>query len=659
MPASFGPQAHWPKILLEMRTLRLAAALFFALPAAAWAAGEATIRSENLPIRVIRSTAAAVAPARFNLVAFHWQGRGHVLFRTRSLAGRWNAWRPAAPEEEDQPDPGSAEKRRRGGWRLGSPYWVGPSNLVAYRLVGDVRRLRAWYVWSPVGRAPVRTVAMAGTPRILPRSAWKANEEILRGRPRYAPTTAFAIVHHTAGTNDYGPAAAAAIVRGIELYHVLGNGWNDIGYNFLVDRYGDVFEGRAGGVDRNVIGAQAEGFNTGSAGVAVIGNYSTARLPPAAEHALARLLAWRLDVAHVDPLGFVTWTSGGNPKYPRGAPVLLRAISGHRDTGFTSCPGTALYAKLPRLAHEVAATGLPKLYAPAVVGRLGGQVRFGARLSTPASWAVTVTDVTGAVVARGSGTGRTVAWTWHSAGAAPGRYTWTIEGSRATRPATGTIGRASSPPAPAPPLRPPPPTRPLLSELAADPPVISPDGDGIADALTISYTLSARAAVTVGVRDAGGSVVGTLFAAQLQGARRQSFPYAADGLADGAYVLSIAADGEDGRSASLEAPFAIDRTLSGLALSTAALVPNGDGVDDTLGIAFTLSVEANAAVQIEQAGAVVAVVFGGVLPAGGSQLFWDGTTPSGPVPAGEYQAAVIADGPYGQTRHAASFTISR
>ena len=124
----------------------------------------------------------------------------------------------------------------------------------------------------------------------------------------------FAVVHHTAGSNAYTRAQSAAIVRGIELYHVRGNGWNDIGYNFLVDKYGQVFEGRAGGIERNVIGAHAQGFNTGSTGVAVIGNYSSAKISPAALHALAGLLAWRLDVAHVDPLSTLTWRSGGNPR---------------------------------------------------------------------------------------------------------------------------------------------------------------------------------------------------------------------------------------------------------------------------------------------------------------------------------------------------------
>ena len=106
-----------------------------------------------------------------------------------------------------------------------------------------------------------------------------------------------AYVHHTAGTNGYTRLQAPAIVRAIELYHVKGNGWNDIGYNALVDRFGTVYEGRAGGVDRNVVGAHAKGFNTGSFGIAVMGDFRTADPPAAAVDALVKTLAWRLDLA--------------------------------------------------------------------------------------------------------------------------------------------------------------------------------------------------------------------------------------------------------------------------------------------------------------------------------------------------------------------------
>src|SRR5205807_2980686 len=133
------------------------------------------------------------------------------------------------------------------------------------------------------------------------RLSWGADESIRRAGPRYADAVHFAIVHHTAGSNNYTRAQSAAIVRGIQVYHVRGNGWDDIGYNFLVDKYGQVFEGRYGGIDKAVVGAHALGFNYGSVGVAMIGNYNGAGLTAAARASLVKLLAWRLDVAHVDP----------------------------------------------------------------------------------------------------------------------------------------------------------------------------------------------------------------------------------------------------------------------------------------------------------------------------------------------------------------------
>ena len=190
---------------------------------------------------------------------------------------------------------------------------------------------------------------MAGSPQIVPRSSGSANEAIKRAR------AALREGRHASRSSTTRPArtrtaagASAAIVRGIELYHVRGNHWNDIGYNFLVDRYGQVFEGRAGGIDRNVIGAQAQGFNTGSVGVALIGNYNTGNVTAAEQKALVSLLAWRLDVAHVDPLGTVDWVSGGNPKYPRrgrrsrcgrSPATAIRASRRARGRGSTrSCP---------------------------------------------------------------------------------------------------------------------------------------------------------------------------------------------------------------------------------------------------------------------------------------------------------------------------------
>ncbi len=302
-----------------MKTFLLAAAVLLVTPSLAHAE-PTTITMREVPLRGARVLASSTTQ-EFDLVGLHWQGPGSVEFRTRTLAGRWSAWHPAAPEAEDGPDHPVAP-----GWRLGNPYWTGPSDAIAYRLRGSVSRLRAYFVWSPVDGLPPRTLSIAGSPGIIPRASWGADESIRRAPPRYAPAVQYAIVHHTAGTNDYTPSESAAIVRGIEVYHVKGNGWNDIGYNFLVDKYGQIFEGRYGGVDKNVIGAHAEGFNTGSTGVALLGTYNDSPPPAVALNALAKLLAWRLDIAHVDPLSTLTVISGGNARYPVGVPVFLRAI---------------------------------------------------------------------------------------------------------------------------------------------------------------------------------------------------------------------------------------------------------------------------------------------------------------------------------------------
>ena len=479
-----------------MRSLKLALLALLVVPSTAYAE-EATLVTRELPLAGGRALASAHAPERFNLVGLHWQGPGRVSFRTRSLSGRWSSWRRAAPEAEDGPDPRTAERARQGRWKLGNPYWTGASNRIQYRLQGRVVRLRAHYVWSPVDGAPPRALAGTTSPAIVTRSAWRASESIRRGAPRFANALRFAVVHHSAGSNSYTKAQSPAVVRAIQLYHVRGNGWDDVGYNFLVDRYGQVFEGRFGGLERNVIGAHAQGFNTGSVGVALLGNYDSVALSAEARSALVRLLAWRLDVAHVDPLAALSMPSGGNPRFPTGIPVLLRPISGHRDVGFTSCPGSIVYGQLNLLARAVSLTGLPKLYTPAATPT-AGRVRFTGRLTAPIPWTVTVTDSLGTQVATGGGFGPRIDWTWDSRIVPPGRYSWAIRAGPTVRAATGAVMAGGG-------------SALTLSAVAARPATVSPNGDGVADSTTISYTLGVPATVTATVLDADGIALVTLF----------------------------------------------------------------------------------------------------------------------------------------------------
>ena len=605
-----------------MRALvAILAVLSLALPAVAHAA-DASIVARDLPLDG-RVLAARSSPSRFNLVGLHWRGPGSVSFRTRSVGGRWGAWHAAAPEAEDRPDVGAGERGRLG-WRLGNPYFTGTSDRIAYRTRGRVDRLRAWFVWSAPSPAPPRRLAIAGSPAIIPRLSWGANEAIRRGPPLYASVLRFALVHHTAGANGYTRAESAAIVRGIELYHVRGNGWSDIGYNFLVDRYGQVFEGRYGGIARNVVGAHAEGFNTGSTGVALLGNYTSA-VPTAAEHgALAAILAWRLDVAHVDPHSSVTAISGGNARYPAGVPVFLRAVSGHRDTGFTSCPGDALYRQINDLARATWALGLPKLFAPAIHGKLGGPVRFTARLSHPLPWSVSITDAAGALVAHGAGTGTAVDWTWDSgAGPSGSGYAYTISAGASVRPARGTLGKL----VPAP----------LLTPPEAEPPIVSPNADGKGDSTVISYVLGTTATVTAKLVAPGGVVLTTLFT-ETQAPGRNRFTFVPEFVLDGTYRVVLTAVTPTGRRATGTASVLVSRTLTSFRAVPRVFSPNGDGRRDA--VRFDLDLAAPAAVQLRalRGSTRVTTIVAAALAAGAGTYPWDGRAAGRVVPDGAYTA---------------------
>ena len=309
-----APRLRFMPLLRAFTCLAVAAALF---PAGAGAGVKLVVRDEPVGsapagAHATRSLAVRNAPLRFNMVGLHWKGSGEVWFRTALERGEWSEWLPAGAEAEDGPDPGSEEWERQDGWKLGSPYWTGAARYIDYRIVGSVKKLRANFLDSEVDEQP-RTAMRADAPSIIRRSQWGADESIVRAPPWYGDRLRLAIVHHTAGTNSYTAAQSAAIVRGIQRYHVLSNGWNDIGYNFLVDKYGQVFEGRAGGIDQPVGGAHAAGFNTGSAGIAVLGTYSGTDITSSARSALVKLISWRLDVAHVDPLKSLTLSLSRKP----------------------------------------------------------------------------------------------------------------------------------------------------------------------------------------------------------------------------------------------------------------------------------------------------------------------------------------------------------
>jgi hypothetical protein len=298
------------------------------------------------------------APRRFDLVGMRWRGRLEptISLRARLAGGRWTKWTRVPSDPEDAPD-----RRMRGGFS--APVWTGDADRVQYKLSRRVPGLRLHFVDvpSPERRALARsarrnqTTGGAGQPpAIQPRAAWGAEDCVPRSGPSYGDVQV-AFVHHTVSANDYTAAEVPSIILSICRYHRNSNGWNDIGYNFLVDKFGTIWEGRAGGIDQPVIGAQAQGYNSHSTGIADIGTHSDVAASSAELDAFARLIRWKLPLHGAPTQGSVTLTSGGGSlnRFRSGTPVTLDRISGHRDGDNTSCPGNAMYAQLPDLRARV------------------------------------------------------------------------------------------------------------------------------------------------------------------------------------------------------------------------------------------------------------------------------------------------------------------
>jgi hypothetical protein len=381
------------------------------------------------------------------------------------------------------------------------PVWIGRTRRVQIRVRGASGPVAVVFVkpgaGPPAAPAARRAADDPAQPPIISRAGWGADESIKRGSPNYFDRLGVVFVHHTASASNYGAADVPALIRGFYRFHVLSRGWFDIGYNYLVDRYGRIYEGRSGGITRNVRGAQVSGFNTGSAGVALIGTYSSTAPTDVQMTALRDVIGWRLDIAHVDPLGTAPLVSAGGDRYRAGTVVPVRAISGHRDVGSTSCPGANVYARLPALREEIAALPLLRIYgpvvAPADIDPATGPlpIRFTARLSAAAPWRVAVADAGGSPVAEWTGTGTAVDATWaEPAPTSLAGLHWRIEAAGA-RPAEG-----------------------IFDDLAS-----APSGDVLrgahvattaTGAVTVAYSLTASARISTAITDPAGKLVKVL-----------------------------------------------------------------------------------------------------------------------------------------------------
>lgn len=299
-------------------------------------------------------------PVTFSMVGFELpEGVDALRVRTSVDGEDWSPWVDTERiEVEDGPDDGSEEAAGDDSRSFAEPVWTEEANQLQVELpagTDPAGELRAELIdtvghnGQGVERRVVRSSGpeadAASRPGIISRAQWGANES-WAGTPTYARGGVhMGVVHHTATSNSYS--SGSAVMRSMYHYHTQSLGWKDLGYNIVIDRAGNVYEGRKGGLEAGVIGAHARNYNTGSFGVSVIGNYEQSNPTSASLRALEDVIAWQSRVYGIDPNGW-TGKSGST----------TQTIVGHRQVGQTSCPGR-IQNHLPQLRENAARKAVP------------------------------------------------------------------------------------------------------------------------------------------------------------------------------------------------------------------------------------------------------------------------------------------------------------
>jgi uncharacterized protein with LGFP repeats len=342
---------------------------------------------------------------RFTAAGVSWQatagvGRVAVQVRVRE-SGVWSDWQLL--DVEGGPDAATTEAQTQKATVATEPYSSASADGIQVRVdttsaapPSGLTLITVDPGTSPadanVQPMPASTAHSAATqPSIVTRAQWGADESIRTCTPSSSETIKVGFVHHTAGSNSYRPEDSAGLVRGIYAYHVQGNGWCDIGYNFLVDRYGTRFEGRYGSITKPIIGAHTLAFNTDSFGVAAMGDFTTAAAPAVMMTSISQILGWKLSLYNRDPHATDQLTSGGGSgaKWPAGTVVTFNVVSGHRDAFATECPGQVVYDQLPAL-RDAAAKYQADNRSPSEIDRYFATL--GGRLGQPTGPEVSVAD---------------------------------------------------------------------------------------------------------------------------------------------------------------------------------------------------------------------------------------------------------------------------
>jgi len=305
---------------------------------------------------VSHRTGAVDAPQRFDAVGLAGELRP-VEIRTRDHGGEWSRWFAIAAGDPLFVVGGAdeAQLRTRGWVPSGTLHYVNVSGTTtaAQTALTSIRGAVSSAVIS-AGNLLAPAAKAAARPDFISRGAWGANDEqdgcIPRKRPDYGVVKAV-VIHHTVTSNSYTHSQAKGIVLAICRFHRNANKWNDIGYQALTDRFGRTYEGRKGGVEEPVVGAQAQGYNAQTAGIAAIGTHSSQRVSKKTFNALAKYTAWKLERHGHDALASTTLTSKGGEvnRYPRGKKIRVPRVIPHRKLDITACPGDGLAGQLPGL----------------------------------------------------------------------------------------------------------------------------------------------------------------------------------------------------------------------------------------------------------------------------------------------------------------------
>jgi hypothetical protein len=374
-----------------------------------------------------------------------------IQVRVKDRSG-WSAWTELDVDPDHGPDPGSSEARSA---------HPGSDPLLALK----ARKVRV-RIDTPTGTLPKGTrlslvksrkapsdgrtslmsaMATVGQPPIVTRAQWGADESWRSRAPYYTDNIRAGFVHHTASTSNYSASQAAAQIRAIYAYHTKSLGHSDIDYNFVVDRFGRLYEGRYGGIDQPVLGGHTAGFNEHTFAVVSLGNFDTFD-PPASDKAaindsIARLFAWKLGMYGVNPAAAVQLVSAGYVKairYPKGTVASIPATSSHQTVNFTACPGKYMQAQMPAIRVLADRYSDVVLSAPSPTGRTvtsgsSGPVSFSSFADRAVSWQADVLSPCSDTPVR--------SYAGSTAGAGPLTITWDLLDSTgaAVLPATYTL----------------------------------------------------------------------------------------------------------------------------------------------------------------------------------------------------------------------------